>query len=636
MRTKQFKSESKKLMDMMINSIYTHKEIFLRELISNASDALDKLYFRSLTDNSVGIAPDDFEIRLEIDKDARTLKVIDNGCGMTEEELDKNLGTIAKSGSFDFKQENEKKDNVDIIGQFGVGFYSAFMVSDKVTVESKAFGSDEAFRWTSNGTEGYTIEPCDKETVGTTVTLYIKEKTEDENYDEYLDQYRISSLVKKYSDYIRHPIRMEFTTKEPVETEGDDNKDKEPEYRDVTELRTLNSMIPLWKKAKSEIKPEDYNNFYKDKFYDYEDPARVIHSKTEGQATYSALMFIPKHPPFDYYTKEFEKGLQLYSKGVLIMDKCADLLPDYFSFVKGLVDSEDLSLNISRETLQHDGQLKLIAKTIEKKIKSELEKMLKDEREAYEEFFKSFGIQLKFGVYNDYGMHKDTLKDLLLFRSSNEKKYVTLKEYTERMKEGQDTIYYACGETDEKIEMLPQTDSVKDKGYEILYLTENVDEFALKMLGEYDGKKFMNICDDNLNLDSEEEKKALDEENTAAKDMFDAMKESIGDSISAVRFTNKLKKHPVCLTSEGGISLEMEKVLNSMPNAAENKVQAKLVLEINAEHPIAEKLKTLYNEDKELLGKYAKLLYGEACLIGGKSVSDPAEHSALVCELMTK
>ena len=636
MRTKQFKSESKKLMDMMINSIYTHKEIFLRELISNASDALDKLYFRSLTDNSVGIAPDDFEIRLEIDKDARTLKVIDNGCGMTEEELDKNLGTIAKSGSFDFKQENEKKENVDIIGQFGVGFYSAFMVSDKVTVESKAFGSEEAFRWTSKGTEGYTIEPCDKETVGTTVTLHIKEKTEDENYDEYLDQYRISSLVKKYSDYIRHPIRMEFTTKEPVKTEGDDNKDKEPEYRDVTELRTLNSMIPLWKKAKSEIKPEDYNNFYKDKFYDYEDPARVIHSKTEGQATYSALMFIPKHPPFDYYTKEFEKGLQLYSKGVLIMDKCADLLPDYFSFVKGLVDSEDLSLNISRETLQHDGQLKLIAKTIEKKIKSELEKMLKDEREAYEEFFKSFGIQLKFGVYNDYGMHKDTLKDLLLFRSSNEKKYVTLKEYTERMKEGQDTIYYACGETDEKIEMLPQTDSVKDKGYEILYLTENVDEFALKMLGEYDGKKFMNICDDNLNLDSEEEKKALDEENTAAKDMFDAMKESIGDSISAVRFTNKLKKHPVCLTSEGGISLEMERVLNSMPNAAENKVQAKLVLEINAEHPIAEKLKTLYNEDKELLGKYAKLLYGEACLIGGKSVSDPAEHSALVCELMTK
>ena len=635
MRTKQFKSESKKLMDMMINSIYTHKEIFLRELISNASDALDKLYFKSLTDNAVGIAPEDFEIRLEIDKDARTLKVIDNGCGMTEDELDKNLGTIAKSGSFNFKQENEKKENVDIIGQFGVGFYSAFMVSDKVTVESKAYGSDEAFLWSSSGAEGYTIEPCDKETVGTVVTLHIKESTDDENYDEYLDQYRISSLVKKYSDYIRHPIKMEFTTKEPVKKEdGDENK--EPEYRDVTEIRTLNSMIPIWKKAKSEIKPEDYNNFYKEKFYDYEDPARVIHSKTEGQATYSALLFIPKHPPFDYYTKEYEKGLQLYSKGVLIMDKCADLLPDYFSFVKGLVDSEDLSLNISREMLQHDGQLKLIAKTIEKKIKSELEKMLKDEREAYEEFFKAFGIQLKFGIYNDYGMHKDTLKDLILFRSSNEKKYVTLKEYIERMKEGQDTIYYACGETDDKIEMLPQTDAVKEKGFEILYLTENVDEFSIKMLGEYDGKKFMNICDDNLNLDSEDEKKALEEENKAAEDMFKAMKESIGDKINAVRFTNKLKKHPVCLTSEGGISLEMEKVLNSMPGTNDNKVKAQLVLEINANHPIAEKLKTLYNDDKELLGKYAKLLYGEACLIGGASVPDPVEHSTLVCELMTK
>lgn len=633
MRTKQFKSESKKLMDMMINSIYTHKEIFLRELISNASDALDKLYFRSLTDNSVGIAPDEFEIRLEIDKDARTLKVIDNGCGMTEEELDKNLGTIAKSGSLAFKQENEKKDNVDIIGQFGVGFYSAFMVSDRVTVESRAFGSDEAFRWESSGADGYTVEPCDKPTAGTTVTLHIKEKTDDENYDEYLDQYRISALVKKYSDYIRHPIKMEFTTREPVKS---DDENKEPEYKDVTELRTLNSMVPIWKKAKSELKPEDYNNFYKDKFYDYEDPARVIHSKTEGQATYSALMFIPKHPPFDYYTKEYEKGLQLYSKGVLIMDKCADLLPDYFSFVKGLVDSEDLSLNISREMLQHDGQLKLIAKTLEKKIKSELEKMLKDEREAYEEFFKAFGIQLKFGVYNDYGMHKDTLKDLLLFRSSNEKKYVTLKEYAGRMKEGQDTIYYACGETDEKIEMLPQTDAVKDKGYEILYLTENVDEFAVKMLGEYDGKKFINICDDKLDLAGEDEKKALEAENEAAKDMFAAMKESLGDKVNEVRFTNKLKRHPVCLTSEGGISLEMEKVLNSMPNAGENKVKAQLVLEINAEHPIAEKLKTLYENDRDTLSKYARLLYGEACLIGGTAVPDPVEHSALVCELMTK
>ena len=631
MRTKQFKSESKKLMDMMINSIYTHKEIFLRELISNASDALDKLYFKSLTDTTVGIAADEFEIKIELDKENRIMKIIDNGCGMTEDELDNNLGTIAKSGSFNFKQENEKTENVDIIGQFGVGFYSAFMVSDKVTVESRAYGSDEAFRWESTGAEGYRISPCEKEDVGTVVTLHIKENAEDENYDEFLDQYRISGLVKKYSDYIRHPIKMEFTTKEPVEVpEG-----QAPEYKDVTELRTLNSMIPLWKKAKNEIPDEDYNGFYKEKFYDYNDPARVIHYKTEGQATYNALLFIPKQPPFDYYTKEFEKGLQLYSKGVLIMEKCADLLPDYFSFVKGLVDSEDLSLNISREMLQHDGQLKLIAKTLEKKIKGELEKMLRDDREAYEEFFKSFGIQLKFGIYNDYGMHKDVLKDLLIFRSSDEKKYVTLKEYVGRMGE-RDTIYYACGETDEKIEMLPQTDAVKDKGYEILYLTENVDEFALKMLGEYEGKKFMNICDDKLELDSEDEKKALESENEAAKDMFEAMKESIGEKVNAVRFTNKLKKHPVCLTSEGGISLEMEKTLNSMPGAGENKVKAQLVLEINANHPIADKLKALFNEDKDLLAKFAKLLYGEACLIGGAGVPDPVEHSNLVCELMVK
>ena len=632
MRTKQFKSESKKLMDMMINSIYTHKEIFLRELISNASDALDKLYFMSLTDTNVGIAPDEFEIRLDIDKENRTLTVTDNGCGMTEEELDKNLGTIAKSGSYNFKQENEKTENVDIIGQFGVGFYSAFMVSDNVKVKSRAYGSDEAFCWQSSGAEGYSISPCDKETVGTVITLHIKDNTEDENYDEFLDQYRISALVKKYSDYIRHPIKMEFTTKERVDTE----EGKEPEYKDVTEIRTLNSMVPLWKKAKNELTEEDYNNFYKEKFFDYNDPARVIHYKTEGQATYNALLYIPKQPPFDYYTKEFEKGLQLYSKGVLIMDKCADLLPDYFSFVKGLVDSEDLSLNISRETLQHDGQLKLIAKTLEKKIKGELEKMLKENREAYEEFFKSFGIQLKFGIYNDYGMHKDVIKDLIMFHSSKDKKYVTLKEYAENMAEGQDTIYYACGETDEKIEMLPQTDAVKEKGYEILYLTENVDEFALKVLMEYDGKKFMNICDDGLNLDSEDEKKALETENEAAKDMFAAMKEAIGDKIHAVRFTNKLKKHPVCLTSEGGISLEMEKTLNSMPGTGDNKVKAQLVLEINSAHPIAEKLKALYNDDKETLANYAKLLYGEACLISGAGIDDPVEHSNLVCSLMTK
>ena len=628
---KQFKSESKKLMDMMINSIYTHKEIFLRELISNASDAIYKLYFKSLTDNSVGTKADDFEIRIDIDKENRILKITDNGCGMTEEELDKNLGTIAKSGSFNFKQENEKTENVDIIGQFGVGFYSAFMVSDDVTVESRAFGADGAFCWHSKGAEGYSVTACDKETVGTVVTLVIKENTEDEKYDEFLDQYRISALVKKYSDYIRHPIKMEFTTKEPIDTEDG----KAPEYKDVTELRTLNSMIPLWKKAKTELSDEDYNNFYKEKFYDFNDPARVIHYKTEGQATYNALLYVPKKPPFDYYTKEFEKGLQLYCKGVLIMDKCADLLPDYFSFVKGLVDSEDLSLNISRETLQHDGQLKLIAKTLEKKIKGELEKMLSSDRDLYEEFFKAFGIGLKFGIYNDYGAHKDTLKDLIIFRSSLDKKYVTLKEYTERMGE-RDAIYYACGETDEKIEMLPQTDAVKEKGYEILYLTENVDEFALMMLGEYNGKKFMNICDDKLDLDTEDEKKALEGENESAKDMLAVMKESIGDKINAVRFTNKLKKHPVCLTSEGGLSLEMEKTLNSMPTVADNKVKASLVLEINASHPIAEKLKSLYTEDTETLKKYAKLLYGEACLIGGTNLDNPVEHSNLVCELMTK
>lgn len=616
-------------MDMMINSIYTHKEIFLREIISNASDALDKLYFRSLTDSNVGMTADDFEIRIELDKDARIIRVTDNGCGMTEEELDNNLGTIAKSGSFAFKNENEKTENVDIIGQFGVGFYSAFMVSDSVEVVSKAYGSDTAFCWKSSGAEGYTVSPCEKENVGTTVTMHIKPDTDDEKYSEYLDQYRIRSLIKKYSDYIRHPIRMDFTTKKPVEG-------KEGEYEDVTETQTLNSMIPLWKKAKSEVSEEDYNNFYKEKFYDFEAPARVIHTSTEGQATFNALMFIPKHAPFDYYTKEYEKGLQLYCKGVLIMDKCADLLPDYFSFVKGLVDSEDLSLNISREMLQHDGQLKLIAKTVEKKIKSELEKMLKNDRALYEEFFKAFGIQLKFGVYNGYGMNKDTLKDLLLFTSSYEKKYTTLKEYVERMTDGQENIFYACGETVERIELLPQCDAVRDKGYEVLYLTENVDEFALKMMMEYDGKKFINVCDNELNLDTEDEKKALEEENEQAKDMFSAMSDAIGDGVSAVRFTNKLKNHPVCLASEGGISLEMEKTLNSMPGGEDNKVKAQIVLEINAEHAIAEKLKCLYNEDKDSLAKYAKILYAEACLIGGRTVENPAEHSALICELLTK
>ena len=627
MRTKQFKSESKKLMDMMINSIYTHKEIFLRELISNASDALDKLYFKSLTDNSVGIAADDFVIRIELNKDDRTLKVIDNGCGMTEEELDQNLGTIAKSGSFNFKNDNEKAENVDIIGQFGVGFYSAFMVSDEVTVQSKAFGSDFAFQWKSKGADGYTIEPCEKDSVGTVVTLKIRESTDSENYDEFLDQYRISALVRKYSDYIRHPIKMQFTTKKPVEG-------KEGEFEDVIEDRTLNSMIPLWKKDKKDIKPEDYNNFYKEKFFDFTDPIKVIHTKTEGQATFNALLFIPEKPPFDYYTKEFEKGLTLYSRGVMIMEKCADLLPDYFSFVKGLIDSEDLSLNISREMLQHDAQLKLIAKTVEKKIKSELEKMLKTDRDNYEKFFTSFGVQLKFGVYEGYGANKENLKDLLMFVSSKENKYVTLKEYTERMPESQKAIYYACGETCEKIDTLPQTDTVKAKGYELLYLTDNVDEFALKMLMDYAGKPFVNICDNDFDLTDEGEKKELADKNEAAKDMLALMKEILGDKVGEVRFTGKLQNHPVCLTSEGGISLEMEKVLNSMPGAKENAVKAKLVLEINAQHPISEKLKTLFSDDKDTFTKYTKLLYDEACLISGKSLDNALEHSNLVCELM--
>lgn len=628
MRTKQFKAESKKLMDMMINSIYTHKEIFLRELISNASDALDKLYFKSLTDSSIGLNREDFVIRLEADKENRILKVIDNGCGMTEEELESNLGTIAKSGSFNFKKDNEKTEDVDIIGQFGVGFYSAFMVSDCVTVESKPYGAEKAYKWSSKGADGYTVEECDKADFGTVVTLHIKPDTDDENYSKYLEQYTIESLVKKYSDYIRHPIKM--TVEERRLKEGSDS-----EYETVSVDKTLNSQVPIWKKNKNEVTDEEYNSFYTDKFFDYEAPLKVIHAKTEGTATYSALLFIPKHAPFDYYTKDYEKGLQLYSKGVLIMDKCKDLLPDYFSFVKGLVDSEDLSLNISREMLQHDAQLKLIAKTVEKKIKSELEKMLNNERETYEEFFKTFGIQLKFGVYNSYGMNKDQLKDLLLFTSSFEKKPVTLKEYVGRLKDGQDKIYYACGETADKIEMLPQTERVKEKGYEILYLTEYVDEFCVKMLGEYDGKQFLNICDEKLDLDTEEEKNELKEKNEENKELLDKIKDALDGSVSEVRFTNKLKNYAVCLTSEGNLSLEMEKVLNSMPN--EQKVKADVALEINASHPIADKLKEILSSgNEEELKAYAKLLYAQGCLISGVSVKDPAELSKLISDLMVK
>ena len=560
MRKKQFKAESKKLLDMMINSIYTHKEIFLRELISNASDALDKLYFRSLTDDSVHLNRDDFYIRITPDKENRTLTVSDNGIGMTAEELENNLGVIAKSGSQTFKNEQGENENADveIIGQFGVGFYSAFMVSKKVQVISRAFGSDEANCWEADGVDGYVVYPAQKETVGTDIILYISDNTDEVNYDEFLDTYRLTALVKKYSNYIRYPIKMESETSRPVEG-------KEGEYETVKEDKTLNSMLPLWKKNKSEITEEEYDAFYKEVYYDYEAPIRVIHSKTEGQATYNALLFIPAHAPFNYYTKEYEKGLQLYSKGVLITDKCADLLPDHFNFVRGLVDSEDLSLNISREMLQHDHQLKLIAKTIEKKIRSELARMLSTDREKYEKFFDAFGNSLKFGVYNDYGMHKDELQDLLLFKSSNEEKYVTLKEYTERMKSDQTAIYYASGETVDKIKMLPQTEAAKDKGFEILYLTDYVDEFAVKTMMQYAEKTFVNICSAEADFDTAEEKEKLKEDNASFEEMFGFMKNVLGDAVQTVRFTHKLKTHPVCLSSEGMLSADMERVLNSMP-----------------------------------------------------------------------
>lgn len=630
MKKKQFKAESKKLLDMMINSIYTHKEIFLRELISNASDAIDKLYFRSLTDESVGKNKEDFFIKVDIDKENRNLIITDNGIGMTSEELENNLGTIAKSGSLDFKKDNaesDKKDDVEIIGQFGVGFYSAFMVSDLVTVESKAFGSEQAYRWTSTGADGYTIEPCDKEDVGTVITLHIKEDTENEKYDEFLETYKISGLIKKYSDYIRYPIKMDFESSRPVEG-------KEGEYESFTETRTVNSMIPLWRKNKSEISEEEYERFYSEKFYDFEKPAKVIHTKTEGQATFDALMFIPKKPAYDYYSKEFEKGLALYSNGVLIMDKCPDLLPDYFSFVRGLVDSADLSLNISREVLQHDHQLKLIARTIEKKIKNELTKMLNNEREAYEEFYKSFGVQLKFGIYNEFGAHKDSLKDLVMFYSSTEKKLVTLSEYVSRMKDEQDKIYYACGDSIEKIDMLPQTDALKEKGYEVLYCTDNVDEFALKMLDEYDGKKFANVCAEEIDLSTEDEKKQLEEQNESGKDMLEEMKNILSGAVQSVKFTNRLKNYPACLSSEGNISVEMEKILNSMPT--DNKVKADIVLELNASHPVAEKLKTLYTDDKDSFNKFTKLLYDQARLIGGMTIENPSEFVNMISELMVK
>ena len=629
MQTKEFKAESKRLLDMMINSIYTHKEIFLREIISNASDAIDKLYFKSLTDTSVGMKKSDFAINIAIDKENRTLTVSDNGIGMTEEDLENNLGTIANSGSFAFKKDNDLGDDVDIIGQFGVGFYSTFMVAKEVTVVTKAFGSDQAYKWTSDGVEGYTIEECDKpDGVGTTITLKLKDDTDDEKYSTYLDQYQIQSLVKKYSDYIRFPIRME------VEHTHYNEEGKEPEVHKAIE--TLNSMTPIWKKNKSELKDEDYNNFYMEKFGDYEPPVAHIHSKNEGVATYDALLYIPARAPFDYYSKDYEKGLQLYSSGVMIMEKCADLLPDWFSFVKGVVDSEDLSLNISRELLQQDRQLKIIAKNLEKSIENELAKLLKNDREKYEKFYSIFGLQFKFGIYQSYGAANETLKDLLMFPSSFDGKNVTLKEYVSRMKEDQKEIYYACGETKERIEMLPQLEKIKDKGYEVLYFTQDVDEFAIKVMINYDGKPFKSISDADLDLDTEEEKeeaKKLDEEN---KDMFTFMQEAIADKVKTVRLSKKLKTHPVCLSSDGSITIEMEKVLNAMPQNDGNKVKAEKALEINPNHPIFEKLKDLYANDKDKLKDYAKLLYDQALLIEGMSIDNPVEFVNLVCELMTK
>ena len=638
MENKQFKAESKRLLDLMINSIYTNKEIFLRELISNASDAIDKLYYRSLTDKNVKVNKDDLYIRVTPNKEARTLTIEDNGCGMSKDELEENLGTIAKSGSLAFKEaakakENAEKDNdVNIIGQFGVGFYSAFMVASKVRVESKCYGAEKAYAWESEGAEGYTIDECDKSDFGTKIILTLKADTDDEKYSDFLAEYKIEELIRKYSDYIRYPIKMEVEHEHEVEQP--EGEKKEPKFEKVRHDEILNSMIPIWKKNKSEVSDEDYNNFYQEKFGDYQKPLKVIRTSVEGDVSYTALLYIPSHTPYDYYTKDFKRGLQLYSNGVLIMDKCEDLLPDCYGFVRGLVDSPDLSLNISREMLQHDRQLKIIAKNLDKKIKSELLDMLHKNREDYEKFFETFGTTLKFGVYNDFGLNKDNLKDLLMFHSSTENKLVTLDEYVDRMKEGQDKIYYACGETVDKIELLPQVEAVKEKGYEILYLTENIDEFVVQVLMGHKEKKFINVCANDVDLDTDEEKEALKKENEENKDMFTLMKETIGEGVQEVRFTHRLKNHPVCLTSEGALSVEMEKVINSMPN--DQKVKAQTALEINDSHPIAQKIKDLYEKDKEELKKYTQVLYAQARLIEGLPVENPTQISNLICEIIAK
>lgn len=623
MKKREFKTESKRVLDLMINSIYTNKEIFLRELISNASDALDKLYYLSLTNKDIKVKKNDLEIKIDLDKEARTLTITDNGCGMTEDELENNLGVIAESGSLHFKEENDGKDDVNIIGQFGVGFYSAFMVSDKVVVESKSYKDEDSHIWESTGVDGYTISKGKKETTGTKITLYLKKDTEDYNYSDFLTEYKIRSIIKKYSDYISYPIKMMV--------ENTRKKEDSDEYETYTEEATLNSMVPLWKKDKKNIKNEEYNNFYQDRFHDYEEPLKVLHFNMEGNVNFTALLFIPSHAPYDFYSKEYEKGLALYTNGVLIMDKCSDLLPDYFSFVKGVIDTEDIPLNISRETLQDNKNIKLIAKSIESKIKKELLSMLSDERDKYEEFYKAFGMGLKFGIYNDYGINKDKLSDLVMFYSSKDKKLTTLKEYTERMKEGQESIYYACGESVDKIDMMPQVESVKDK-YEVLYLTEYVDEFTIITLAEYNSKKFVNVSSENTDISTEEEKKHINEINDNNKDMLSSMKDLLGDSVKEVKFTSKLKNHPVCLTTEGEVSTSMEKVINSMPTG--ERIKASEVLEINSNHKIADKLKELYKDNKEEFEKYTKVIYFEARLIEGLPIDNPTEMSNLMCDIM--
>lgn len=632
MATYEFKSESKRMLDLMINSIYTHKEIFLREIISNASDALDKLYYKSLSDDNIEFDREKFYIRITPDKDARTLTITDGGIGMSRDELEENLGTIAKSGSLAFKSENEKCDDVDIIGQFGVGFYSAFMVGKSVTVKSRKFGSDEAYKWYSEGADGYEIEPCGKETAGTEIIIALKDNTDDENYDTYLGEYTIRNLIKKYSDYIKYPIKM-MVTKQKLKDVPEEEKKKEdykPEYESYSEDDVLNSMVPLWRKNKSELTDEDYNNFYKEKFFDYENPLKTIHTSADGMLSYTALLFIPAHAPFDYFTKDYKKGLSLYTNGVMIMDKCEDLLPDYFGFVKGLVDSADLSLNISREILQHDRQLKTIAAHLKKKIKSELLNMQKNDRETYDKFYDAFKRPLKFGVYDNYGAEKDFLSDLIMFYSSTEKKQITLAEYVDRMKDGQEFIYYASGETIEQIDKQPRVESVKDMGFEILYLTEDVDEFAVKILSKYKEKEFKSVASAELGGEDEKTKAEESAAEVTSKDLFAAMKDVLGDKVVSVKPTARLKNHPVCITNEGDISLEMEKILGQMPNGG---VKAQRVLEINIKHPLFEKLKAAADKPEELK-KLTDVVYGCALLAEGMNVENAVDFADSVCDLI--